>query len=127
MQQLTQLVDSSIHLFLLKSSILYPERWNIPSKHSAGSLYPFQNNTILKVMYRYVFNGPTPSSLCLYSFFSNTNFTEKIVDISGIRTGIVGGEDEHADHLTNTTALNRFVHNGRLIITKILRNLQNGL
>ena len=30
--------------------------------------------------------------------------TLKIVDLSGIRTRIVGVEDEHADHLTTTTA-----------------------
>ena len=34
-------------------------------------------------------NGPTPASFCLFSFFSNTNFTEKTVGVSGIRTRIV--------------------------------------
>ena len=42
--------------------------------------------------------------LRLFSFFSNTNFTEKTVDVCGIRTQIVGVEGEHADHLTTTTA-----------------------
>ena len=37
--------------------------------------------------------------------FSNTIFTEKIVDFSGIRTQIFVLEGEHADHLTTTTAL----------------------
>ena len=40
----------------------------------------------------------------VFSFFSNTNFTEKIVGFSGFRTRIVGVEGEHADHLTTTTA-----------------------
>ena len=35
-------------------------------------------------------------------FFSNTNFTEKNVDVSGIRTRIVTLEGEHVDHLTTT-------------------------
>ena len=51
-------------------------------------------------------NGPTPVSLCLFSSFSNTNFTEKTVGFSGIRTRIVGVEGKHADHLTTTMAQN---------------------
>ena len=39
----------------------------------------------------------------LFSFFSIT-ILQKIVDLSGIRTRIVGVESEHADHLTTTTA-----------------------
>ena len=54
--------------------------------------------------YLYFLNGATPASFCLFSFFSNTNFTEKTVDFSGIQTWIVGGEGEHTDHLTTTTA-----------------------
>ena len=42
---------------------------------------------------------------CLFSLFSNTNFTEKTVGVNGIRTRIVGIEGEHTDHLTTTTAL----------------------
>ena len=34
--------------------------------------------------------------------------TLKIVDLSGIRTRIVGVEDEHADHLTTPTANGTF-------------------
>ena len=41
---------------------------------------------------------------CLFSFFSNTNFTEKMVGVSRIRTRIVRVEGEYADHLTTTTA-----------------------
>ena len=41
---------------------------------------------------------------CLFSFFSNTNFTENTVDVSGIQTRIVGVEGEHADHLTTSKA-----------------------
>ena len=37
---------------------------------------------------------------CLLLFFSNTDFTEKTVDVSRIRTRIVGVEGEHADRLT---------------------------
>ena len=40
---------------------------------------------------------------CLFSFFSNTNFTEKTIVISRIRTGIVGVKGKYADHLTITT------------------------
>ena len=41
---------------------------------------------------------------CLFSSFSNTNFTEKTVEVSRIRTRIVRVEGEHADRLTTTTA-----------------------
>ena len=49
-------------------------------------------------------NGPATASFCLFSFFSNTNFTEKTVGFSGIQTRIVGVEGDHAEHLTTTTA-----------------------
>ena len=45
-------------------------------------------------------NGPTPATFCLFSFFSNTNFTDKTVGFSGIWTQIVGVEGKHADRLT---------------------------
>ena len=48
---------------------------------------------------------------CLLLFFSNTNFTEKTVGISGIQTRIVRVEGKHADHLTPTTA-----HMARLFV-----------
>ena len=48
--------------------------------------------------------GPTQVSFCSFLFFSNTNFTGKTEDFSGIQTRIVGVEGEHADHLTTTTA-----------------------
>ena len=35
---------------------------------------------------------------CLFSFFSNTNYTEKTVGLSGIQTRIVGIEGDHAYH-----------------------------
>ena len=44
------------------------------------------------------------ASFCLFSFFSNTNLTEKTVYFSRIRTQIVGIEGEYADYLTTTTA-----------------------
>ena len=58
------------------------------------------------VLYNVVFlkNGPTPASYCLFSFFSNTKFTEKPVSFSEIRTRIVRVEGEQTDHLTTTTA-----------------------
>ena len=45
------------------------------------------------------------TSFCLFSFFSNTKFTEKTVGVSRIRTRIVGVRGEFADQLTTTTAL----------------------
>ena len=39
-----------------------------------------------------------------FLFFSITNFTEKSVDLSWIRTRIVGVEGEHADNLTTIKA-----------------------
>ena len=47
--------------------------------------------------------GHSHPLICLFSFFSNTNFTETSVGFSGIRTRIVRVEGEHADHLTATT------------------------
>ena len=49
-------------------------------------------------------NVPTRASFCLFSFFSNTNFTEKTVGFSKIRTRIVGVEGQRADKLTTATA-----------------------
>ena len=49
-------------------------------------------------------NRPYPSSFCLFSVFSNQNFTEKTVRFSKIRTQIVGVESEYTYHLTTTTA-----------------------
>ena len=48
------------------------------------------------------------ASFSLFSFFSNTNGTEKTVGFSGIRTKIVGVEGEHADHLTTTFVVTGF-------------------
>ena len=39
------------------------------------------------------------------SFHTFHILLKKTVSVSGIRTGIVGKEGEHADHLTTTTAL----------------------
>ena len=50
------------------------------------------------------FNGESPASFCLFSFFSN-NLQNKTVDFIGIRTRIVRVVGGHADHLTTTTAL----------------------
>ena len=43
------------------------------------------------------------ASFCLFSFFSNF-LQKKSFNFSGIRTRIIGVEDEHADHLTTNTA-----------------------
>ena len=43
-----------------------------------------------------------PRPLFVYFRFSNTNFEEKSVDVSRIRTQIIRVEGEHADHLTTT-------------------------
>ena len=46
-----------------------------------------------------------PGIFFVFSSFSNANFYRiKTAGFSGIRTGIVGVEGEHADHLTTTTA-----------------------
>ena len=42
---------------------------------------------------------------CSSSFFLNTNFTEKTVDVSGIRTRFVGVEGEHANHTTTSSSI----------------------
>ena len=53
--------------------------------------------------------GQTWPLFCFFCSFLNTNFTGKTVDVSGIRTRIVGVEGEHTDHLTTTTALRESV------------------
>ena len=53
-----------------------------------------------------------PCLFLFFSFFSNTNFTEKTVGFSGIRE-----EGEHADHLTTTTAPKKHTCLERLLIT----------
>ena len=55
------------------------------------------------ILVRFLKNGPTPASFCLFLFFSNS-ILQKIVDIRGIRTQTVGVKGVHADHLTTTTA-----------------------
>ena len=52
-------------------------------------------------------NESTRASFCLFSSFTNTNFTEKSVGVSSIRTWIIGVEGELADHLNTTTAPKR--------------------
>ena len=50
------------------------------------------------------------ASIRLFSFFSNTNFTEKTVSFSGNRTRIVALEGKHVDHLSTTTAKLYLMH-----------------
>ena len=40
----------------------------------------------------------------ILGLFSDSNFTEKTVGLSGIQTRIMGVEGKHADPLTTTTA-----------------------
>ena len=57
-------------------------------------------------------NGPTPaSSLCLFSFFTNTNCTEKTVGVSLIRTGIVRVEGKHDHHHDPCPQVHKFESN----------------
>ena len=49
------------------------------------------------------YNWQSKTFLCIWS--EDTIFTEKTIDVSGIRTRIDGSEGKHADHLTTTTAL----------------------
>ena len=60
-----------------------------------------RDNVFLKKM------GQPQHLFCFFLFFSNTKFSVKTVDFSGIRTRIVGLEGEHAGHLTTTTARER--------------------
>ena len=53
-------------------------------------------------------NGPTPASFCLFSFLSNTDFTEKTVGVSRIRTRIVVVEGKHTDNVTTTLLMQNF-------------------
>ena len=48
--------------------------------------------------------GQTRPLFVYYLFFWKTNFTEKTVDFSGIRTRIDRVEGKHADHCTTTKA-----------------------
>ena len=65
--------------------------------------------------YFFLKNGPTPASFLFIFVLFNNNFYRKIVDLSGIRTRIVGVEGEHADHLTTTTALQIDFYQGKFV------------
>ena len=47
--------------------------------------------------------GQNLATCCFFSFFSKTKL-QKNVTFTGVQTGIVGVEGEHADHLTATTS-----------------------
>ena len=49
---------------------------------------------------------------CSLLFFTNSNYTENTVGVSGIRTRIIGVEGEHADHHLSTTTA---AHNLRML------------
>ena len=49
------------------------------------------------------FKWANPGTFLFIFVFSNTNFTEKNEDFSGIRTQIIGIEGKIADLLTSTT------------------------
>ena len=60
--------------------------------------------TISKCFSKHFFKKRSkPGHLLLFSFFSKTNL-QKNVTFTGVQTGIVGVEGEHADHLTATTS-----------------------
>ena len=59
---------------------------------------------------------------CLFSFFLNTNFTEKTVDFSGIQTRIVGLEGKHVDQMTTTAGQTNSVLNSLLNLRQNLNN-----
>ena len=71
-------------------------------------LYLLRNNVRDQWPANLINNGPTPASFCLFSFFSNTNFTEKTVCLCGLRTQTVGEEDAHTYHLTTITSAQFF-------------------
>ena len=52
-------------------------------------------------------NGPTPASFCLFSFFSNTIFTERKCGRQRVSNSDCRIEGKYADHLTTTTARNK--------------------
>ena len=52
--------------------------------------------------------GQTRPLVCLFSFFSSTNFTEKL-RFNGFWTRIGRVESEHTDHLTTIPARSRFL------------------
>ena len=61
-------------------------------------------------------NGTSPVSFCFFSYFSNTDFKDKIVRFSEIQTLHVGVEGDRTDHLTTTTAKDLFFIFNRLLL-----------
>ena len=74
----------------------FPQRWVF-----FGSTHGYMKHLFSPILK----NGPTTASFCLFSSFSNTNYTEKFVRLSRIWTWIVGVESKHSDHFTTTTVL----------------------
>ena len=72
-------------------------------------------------------NGQPRPLFCLFSFFTNTNLTEKTVGVRRIRTQIVGVEGKHADHLTTTTAQPRLFNTVllQLVVSKVWLDLNH--
>ena len=83
-------------------------------RHLFVSNWPFAASSYLK-------NGQPRPLFCLFSFLTNTNFTEKTVGVSRIRTQIVEVEGKHADHLTTTTAQPRLFNTVliQLVVSKV--------
>ena len=77
-------------------------------------VYWFIFKTDIAILNIFLKNWWTPASFCLFLLFSNTNFTEKTVGFSEIRTQIIIVECEHADHLTTTTAPNSYLGKSRV-------------
>ena len=99
-------------LYVLNTTAYYSI--GLPLSNQISSAFRKKNTELFillpRNLFHEIFNGPTPASFCLFSFFSNTNLAEKTVDVSGIRTRIVGVEVKYTDHLTTTTAQALFVY-----------------
>ena len=61
----------------------------------------FYSNCIFKYFLK---KWANPGLFFVYFRSFQTQYYRKTIDFSGIRTRIVGKEDEHADHLATTTA-----------------------
>ena len=72
-------------------------------------------------------NGTSPVSFCFFSYFSNTDFKDKIVRFSEIQTLHVGVEGARTDYLTTTTAKDLFFIFNRLLLDSDLLHLYSSI
>ena len=117
----------SLHLLILKSSTLRHSwysynvllnTWDTSTLYSLSKRWKdivvilpeciefakvnIHKNELSPILFFKKMGQPRPL-LFIFVLFNN-NFMRKFIDLSGIRTRIVGVEGEHADHLTTTTA-----------------------